>query len=131
MEKRTKSGRAGSCCVGRGTRSPPLSPAAEQTAHLRANMEDSASNSQSCWDKIQPTGNQKHQYQNDWSPVISADSQKECFKKGKTVRKVVLESALFGIFTVFPSLLRTNCVKMMLFRLKAPLTSSLRRGING
>lgn len=58
MEKRIKSKRAGTVgdysfaypggyCVCRGTLSLLLSPAAEQTGHLRTNIEHSESNSQS------------------------------------------------------------------------------------
>lgn len=65
MEKRIKSKRpgtvggysfpySGDCCVYRGTLSLLLSPAAEQTGHLRTNIEHSESNSLFFWIKFSP-----------------------------------------------------------------------------
>lgn len=70
-----------------------------------------------------------------WKQLVSCHC---CWQPESVLKRIIKPERWFHCqlcseysTAVVPSLLRTNCVKMILLRLQAPLTSSLRRGIHG
>lgn len=116
MERRTRSRRAAS----RGTRSLLRSPAAEQTAHLRANMEIQHQTHSAGWTKRSPLETTNTSIRAPGLAPLLLASRRSVLERDKKVRKVVLESPVFGLSAE---------LTVLMMHLKAPLPSSLPCGV--